>query len=77
MVIIFNGDYIETMNIKNLLDSSGIESFIENEFMSTIKPFLVTAGGFNPVSLTVNNDDFEKAKKIIDDYNQGALKVDS
>jgi len=29
---------------------------------------VVTAGGFNPVTLRVNEEDFEKAKAIVEEY---------
>ncbi len=36
--------------------------------MSIIEPWVVTAGGFNPVTLRVNEEDFEKAKAIVEEY---------
>lgn len=77
MVIIFSGEYIETIGIKNLLSSFSIESYIANEYMSSIKPSFLSAGGFNTVFLQVNEEDFEDAKKILDDYNKGKFTLDS
>ena len=65
---IFNGSYFEAMNVKNILADNGISVFVQNEYMATIEPWVVTAAGFNPVILQVSEDDFELAKQIVDDY---------
>ncbi len=44
--------------------------------MGTIQPWTITSGGINSVILKVNNDDFEKAKRIIDDYERGNLNIE-
>jgi hypothetical protein len=68
MKVIFDGSYFEAMIVRNLLEGAGITVFVQNEYMSTIEPWVVTSGGLNPVKLQVNEDDFEKAKQIVDDY---------
>ena len=74
MIVLFRGSQIEAMNIKNLLDNAEIESFIQNQQMSVIEPWVVTAGGFNPAYLQINSVGFEEAKKILDDFNNGNLE---
>ncbi len=44
--------------------------------MGTIQPWTITSGGFNPVILKVKNEDFDKAKKIIEDYENGNLNFE-
>jgi len=68
MKALFNGSYFEAMNVRNLLESAGITVFVQNEYMATIEPWVVTSGGLNSVKLQVNEDDFEKAKQIVNDY---------
>ena len=68
MVDLFRGSYFEVMNMKNLLESCNIDVFVLNENMSIIEPWVVTAGGFNPVTLRVKEEDFEKAKAIVEEY---------
>ena len=70
MKAIFNGSYFEAMNVRNLLDGAGITVFVQNEYMSTIEPWAVTSGGLHPVKLQVSEDDFENAKRIVDDYRE-------
>ena len=77
MINIFSGDFIEAMNIRNLLENINIEVFTANEQMSSIEPWVVSPGGFNPVILKVNNEDFDKAKKVIEDYRNGSLNIEA
>lgn len=77
MTDIFRGTFIETMNIRNLLESINIEVFTQNENMGTIQPWTVSSGGFSPVILKVNEEDFDKAKKIIEDYENGNLNLEN
>ena len=71
MIIVFNGPYFEAMNVRNLLEEKKISVFIQNEYMSSIEPCVVTSGGLNPVKLQVDESDYEQAKKIIEDYISG------
>jgi hypothetical protein len=68
MIDLFRGTYFEAMNMKGLLESNNIKVFTLNENMSNIEPWIVTAGGFNPVILKVSEEDLERAKKIVKDY---------
>lgn len=77
MVILFNGDYSATIVIKNVLSSFNIKSYITNEYMSGIKPSLISPGGFNTVSLQVHEEDLEEAKKVLGDYNKRRFALDS
>ncbi len=59
------------MNVKNLLEEKEITVFIQNEYMSSIEPWVVTSGGFNPVKLQVDESDFNQAESIIKNYLDG------
>jgi len=71
MITVFSGSYSEAMNVRNLLEEKEITVFIQNEYMSSIEPWVVTSGGLNPVKLQVDEADFDEAKKIIEDYTAG------
>lgn len=75
MIEIFRGSYIETMNIKNLLENNGISVFIANEYMANIQPWSVSAGGNDPVILKVLEKDMADSKIIIDNYNKGEYNL--
>jgi predicted naringenin-chalcone synthase len=76
MTNIFSGELIEAMNIRNLLENVNIEVFTVNEYMSSIEPWVVSPGGFKPVLLKVNDEDFEKAKKVVEEYGSGKLEIE-
>ena len=76
MINIFRGTFNETMNIRNLLENINIQVFTENENMTNIEPWAISSGGFNPVILKVKDEDFKKAKKLIEDYENGNLKLE-
>lgn len=76
MIDIFRGSVDETMIIRNLLESKNIQVFLTNELMSNIIPAVVSFGGFNSVTLKINEADLEKAKLILDEYDKGHLSID-
>jgi hypothetical protein len=76
MKVIFDGSYFEAMNVRNLLEGAGITVFVQNEYMSTIEPWVVTTGGLNPVKLQLNEDDFEQAESIIMNYLDGNINIE-
>lgn len=71
MIVVFNGAYFEAMSVRNLLEEKEITVFTQNEYMSSIEPWVVTSGGLNPVKLQVDEEDFEEAKSIINNYLDG------
>jgi hypothetical protein len=71
MIVVFNGAYFNAMNVKNLLEEKEITVFIQNEYMSSIEPWVVTSGGLNPVKLQVDESDLEQAESIIKNYLEG------
>lgn len=75
MVEIFRGSYIESMNIKNLLENNSISVFIANEYMANIQPWSVSAGGNAPVILKVLEKDMDNSIEIIDNYNKGEYNL--
>jgi hypothetical protein len=75
MKTIFTGTYIETMNIRNVLENKNIEVFLMNENMSTLEPWVVSPGGQKPLILQVNEGDCEKAEKELKDFESGKLAL--
>lgn len=55
MIEVFIGSYFEVINIKNLLENEGVFAFIQNEYLSVLEPWTVTAGGCAPAILKVKN----------------------
>jgi hypothetical protein len=65
---VFEGTSIEAGSVQSLLEESGIQSFIQNEFMGSIAPWQVTGGGAGAVKVIVAESDYEAAAKLINDY---------
>lgn len=70
---LYRGEYFEVQNIKNILENENIEVILENELMSTIEPVAITSGGFDTLTIKVQNNDFDKALELINDYKSGML----
>lgn len=71
-VEVFNGDYWQGSVIQQLLLEYGIESFLKNKLMGSLEPFAVVAGGANPVSIDVLNEDYETAIRLIEEFNNAS-----
>ena len=71
MIVVFSGSYFEAMNVRNLLEGNEISVFTQNEYMSSIEPWVVASGGFSPVKLQVDELDLDASKIIIEDYLNG------
>lgn len=76
MVDIFKGTPGEAIIIRNLIKDRDIEVFTTQEFMSTLAPWMVTSGGFNPVTLKVNVEDFQIARDIVVNFENGNLDLE-
>jgi len=74
-VAIFSGSSIESMGIMNLLESNGIPVYEDNALMATIEPFAISPGGFGSSVIKVAEEDYEKALKVLDDYNNGINEI--
>ena len=71
----FSGSSIESMGIMNLLESNGIPVYEDNALMATIEPFAVSPGGFGSSVIKVAEEDYEKALKVLEDYNNGINEI--
>lgn len=65
LVMVFAGDFNQASEIQFLLESNDIESVIENERMGTIAPWVISAGGVNPVKVLVMRRHAEQAIALI------------
>lgn len=65
MVEVFAGEMFEVTYIKGLLEADGIIAYLQNEQMSTIAPWYITAGGAGALRLFVAADDEASAIELI------------
>jgi hypothetical protein len=65
-VEVFSGDLYQATLVKDLLESKGIEAFIENELMGNIAPWYASSGGITPETVKIFSSDYGVAKELID-----------
>ena len=64
---IYSGNGWEVELLKSMLESAGINCFLQNEYSGTITPHY-TAGGVNPIKLIISSADLEEAKTIVEEF---------
>ncbi|MDD2257142.1 MAG: DUF2007 domain-containing protein [Bacteroidales bacterium] len=68
IIEVFAGTSIDAEIVRSLLEDSDIIAFLKNENMGTIAPWHVSAGGAGAVKVIINSNDYDKAKLIIEEY---------
>ncbi|SNR24429.1 hypothetical protein [Flavobacterium sp. ov086] len=72
---VHNGSKDEAVILKTLLESYSIQVFEDASLMSVFNPWGVLIGDVNSVKLKVRDNDYEKAKRIIDGFNAGVYDL--
>lgn len=67
-VEVFAGTIMQAEILKNLLEDTGIEAFLNDEAMGTIAPWYTSAGGSAPVKVVVSKSDYEKAMLVVAEF---------
>lgn len=67
---VFDGTQWQAILVKSLLDNAEIESFVKDQRMGILEPWVVDAGGAGPVKIFVSSLDVEKALEVIAQYEQ-------
>jgi len=70
---IYSGNGWEVELLKSMLESAGITCFLQNEYSGTITPHY-TAGGVNPIKLIISSADIDKAKTIVEEFQNNQNK---
>lgn len=69
-IIIFAGNYMEAGMVKSLLENADINAYLQDEMMGTLSPWYVAPGGAGSVKVLVSDLDSEKARIIVDEYEE-------
>lgn len=72
---IHQGSREQAIILKALLESFSIMVFEDSSLMFVFNPWGVLIGDVNSVKLKVKEEDYTKAKKIIDDFNAGLYSM--
>jgi hypothetical protein len=67
-VEVFAGTAMQAGMVKSLLENAEIETFLQDEFIGTLNPWYAAPGGAGAVKVFVSNVDSEKAKAVVEDY---------
>ncbi len=70
-VVVFSGSYAEAGIVKGLLEESGIQAFVLNEFLGTMAPWYIGPGGVDAVKVVVAARVVESARGIVDAFMSG------
>ncbi|MBE9467917.1 MAG: DUF2007 domain-containing protein [Bacteroidetes bacterium] len=68
LIEIFAGSLIDAEMVNSLLKNSKIDTFLKDEYVGTIAPWQVSAGGSGAVKIIINSNDYETAKLIVEEY---------
>jgi hypothetical protein len=66
--LVFEGSSTEADLVANILEDSGILTFIKNKRMGQLFPHYATHGGIHPVKIFVKSSEFEHASDLINAY---------
>lgn len=70
IIEVFAGTSIDAAIVRSLLEDSDIKTFLKNDNMGTIAPWHISAGGAGAVKIIINCNDYDKAKLIIEKYEE-------
>ena len=65
---VFAGSALQANMIKSMLEDTEIEVFLKDEFMGTLNPWYTSPGGAGAVTVCVSSEDYEKAKIVVESY---------
>jgi hypothetical protein len=71
---VFAGPFLQAEFVKSLLENAEIEVFLNDSINGTLVPWVVSPGGANPVKVIVSSLDSEKAKYIVEEYEENLRK---
>ena len=74
-VEVFAGTAVQANLVKSLLGNAEIEAYLKDEFTGVLYPWHTSPGGVGAVKVFVSNVDHEKARIVVDEY-ENNLKND-
>jgi hypothetical protein len=67
---IFSGHIGEASMVKSLIEDAEIRVWLKDEFVGTLAPWNISAGGAGAVKVVVAETDYDEAKAIVDIFEQ-------
>ena len=75
-VEVFAGSVWETALLKTLLEDAEIEVFLKDEIRGIQEPFVVTAGGADPIKVMVSSHDAVRAMQVVREFEANMKRDD-
>ena len=75
-VEVFAGSIWAAEMVKSLLENSEIEVFLIDENTGTLAPWYTSPGGTGSVRVVVSSLDFEKARSVVEEYENNIRTID-
>lgn len=74
LVIVYSTDSVEAEILKGYLEANGIYVFLKDQFLGTLAPFQAAPGGAGAVKIVVHKNDVEKARDLIQEFQQNSAQ---
>ncbi len=68
LVEIFSGTILQAGMLQSLLSDVGIDSYLKDENIGTLMPWISSPGGANPVAVQVAEINYERAILIVEQF---------
>jgi len=62
--IVYQGDSVQADLLKSILEGSGIQVVLEDEYLGRMYPYAIPGG----VKVLVPNDEFDEARQIVEKF---------
>ncbi|OLE91238.1 MAG: hypothetical protein DMG17_15840 [Acidobacteria bacterium] len=62
--VIYSGNIVQVDFIKSVLEGSGIQCVLQDEYLGRMRPYAVPGG----IKVLVPNADVDKARRIVEDF---------
>jgi putative signal transducing protein len=67
-VIVYSGSIVDADLLRCLLDGEGIQSYLKDEMVGMVAPYVAEPGGAGAVKVVIDKEDLERARPIVDDF---------
>ena len=68
LIEVFTAELWKAEMIKNILEDNGIYAFIKNEYIGSIVPWYISAGGGPSISVFISKEYYKKAITLIEEF---------
>jgi Putative prokaryotic signal transducing protein len=66
--VVYSGSIVDADLLRNLLDGQGIQSYLKDEFVGMVAPYVVGPGGAGAVKVVIAKEDLDRARPIVEEF---------